>query len=57
METDTALLKRKGEILFKFWSMKHQNDRRIGDLTLGDFIEMIAFLNQVENNHEQSGSI
>jgi hypothetical protein len=32
--------------------MKHQNDRRIGDLTLGDFMEMIAFLNQVENNHE-----
>jgi hypothetical protein len=52
MKTDAALLKRKGEILFKFWSMKHQNDRRIGDLTLGDFMEMIAFLNQVENNYE-----
>jgi hypothetical protein len=46
METNVALLKRKGGILFKFWSMKRQNDRRIGDLTLGDFMEMIAFLNK-----------
>jgi hypothetical protein len=58
METETALLKRQGEILFnfwsmkhQFWSMKHQNDRPIGDLSLVDFMEMIAFLKTMENKN------
>jgi hypothetical protein len=51
MTNDTALLKRQGEILFKFWMRKKQNDRRIGDLTLFDFMEMIAFLKITENEN------
>jgi hypothetical protein len=51
MTNDIALLKRQGEILFNFWMRKKQNDRHIGDLTLVDFIEMIAFLKTMENKN------
>jgi hypothetical protein len=51
MEIDTAVLNRQGTALFNFMSMKHQNDKRIGDLTIRDFIEMIAFLTEVEANN------
>jgi hypothetical protein len=53
METDTALLKRKGEILFKFWSMKHQNDKRIGDLTIGDFVDMCEALARIKKKYRK----
>jgi hypothetical protein len=49
METDTAVLNRQGTALFNYMSMKHQNDNHIGD-----FIEMIAFLNQVEKQNESN---
>jgi hypothetical protein len=44
METDTALLKRQALVLFNFWLKKQQNDKRIGDLTIGDFVEMCEVL-------------
>jgi hypothetical protein len=48
METDNATLSRQGTALFNYMSMKHQNDKHIGDLTVGDFIEMVAFLTEME---------
>jgi hypothetical protein len=54
METDTATLSRQGTTLFNFISMKHQNDKHIGDLTIGDFIEMVAFLQKAENQNERN---
>jgi hypothetical protein len=39
-----AALSRQGTILFNFWLRKQSNDKRIGDLTMQDFIEMVAFL-------------
>jgi hypothetical protein len=51
METDTATLSRQGTALFNFMSMKHQNDKHIGDLTIGDFVEMIAFLAEMETRN------
>jgi hypothetical protein len=30
-------------------SMKHQNDKKIGDLTVGDFVELCEFLAEMEN--------
>jgi hypothetical protein len=51
MTKNVALLERQGIALFNFLSMKHQNDKHVGDLTVGDFIEMVAFLaeSEVEN--------
>jgi hypothetical protein len=58
MTENTALLKRQGTALLNFMSMKRQNDRPIGDLTLGDFVEskiseaeMIAFLAELESDN------
>jgi hypothetical protein len=48
MEKDTATLSRQGTALFNFMGMKHQNDKHIGDLTIGDFVEMVAFLAEME---------
>jgi hypothetical protein len=48
MNIDTAVLNRQGMTLFNYMSMKHQNGKRIGDLTIGDFVEMIAFLAEME---------
>jgi hypothetical protein len=48
MTKNTAILNRQGMALFNFMSMKHQNDKHIGDLTIGDFVEMIAFLTEME---------
>jgi hypothetical protein len=48
METDTAVVNSQGTALFNFMSMKHQNDKRVGELTIGDFFEMAAFLAELE---------
>jgi hypothetical protein len=53
MTKNIALLERQGTILFNFMSMKQQNDKHIGDLTIEDFIEMIAFLAEMETNDEK----
>ncbi|GHT93655.1 hypothetical protein FACS1894122_09200 [Alphaproteobacteria bacterium] len=52
MTTDAALLKRKALALFNFVSMKQENDKRIGDLTIGDFLEMCGFIAELEDNDE-----
>jgi hypothetical protein len=51
MEINTAIINRHALLLFNFWASKKQNDKRIGDLTVGDFFEMIAFLNTMENEN------
>ncbi|GHT98905.1 hypothetical protein FACS1894126_4790 [Alphaproteobacteria bacterium] len=35
-----------------FVSMKQENDKRIGDLTIGDFLEMCGVLSESEDNDE-----
>jgi hypothetical protein len=51
MTKDIAILNRQGMALFNFMRMKHQNDKRIGDLTVDDFIEMCKFLTETENKN------
>jgi hypothetical protein len=34
--------------------MKNQSDKKIGELTMRDFIEMCAVLNEMENNNERN---
>ncbi|GHU19177.1 hypothetical protein FACS189472_08590 [Alphaproteobacteria bacterium] len=54
MTTDTALLKRKTLALFNFVSMKHQNNKHIGDLTIGDFLEMCGFLAELDEKDSEA---
>lgn len=44
-------LNRQAIALFNFMSMKHQNDKHIGDLTLGDFYEICEFLERLETEN------
>jgi hypothetical protein len=44
MMKNTALLERQGMALFNFWLKKQPKNKRIGDLTIGDFVEICAFL-------------
>jgi hypothetical protein len=48
MEKDTAVLNRQALALFNFMGMRHENDKHIGELTLGDFVEICAFLAELE---------
>jgi hypothetical protein len=48
MTKNTAVLNRQWEALFNFMSMKHQNDKHVGDLTVRDFIEICVFLAELE---------
>jgi len=48
MNDKERLMNRKALVLLNFWQTKHQNDKRIGDLTAGDFIELCEFLEQLE---------
>jgi hypothetical protein len=49
METDTVVLNRQALLLFNFLANKKQNDRRIGDLTIGDFFELCEILEESKN--------
>jgi hypothetical protein len=40
MEENVALLKRQTLALFNFWSATKNKNKRIGDLTIGDFFEI-----------------
>jgi hypothetical protein len=51
METNTAVLNRQALALFNFWLKKQPKNKHIGDLTIGDFIEMCAFLAEMEINN------
>jgi hypothetical protein len=51
MKIDTATFSRQALVLFNFWLKKQPKDKHIGDLTVGDFIEMIAFLAEMETKN------
>lgn len=44
MTKDPALVKRQALVLFNFLLQKQKNDKHIGDLTLGDIIELCEIL-------------
>jgi hypothetical protein len=50
---DATTINRNARALFHFMSVKHRNDRRVGDLTLGDFIEICEFLAKFEDKNEE----
>jgi hypothetical protein len=54
METDTAVLNRQALALFNFWLKKQPKNKRIGELTPCDFIEMITFLHKMEMQNENN---
>jgi hypothetical protein len=45
MNINTAVVNRLATVLFNFWLKKQQNDKRIGDLTMEDFVEMCGIVN------------
>jgi hypothetical protein len=49
MEINTALLKRQALVLFNFWSATKNKNKRIGDLTIGDFFELCKLLGEIKN--------
>jgi hypothetical protein len=58
MNTNNAVVNRQALALFNFWLKKRQNDKCIGDLTIGDFVEMCRFLAEIkhENTKDQNCS-
>jgi hypothetical protein len=44
MIKNNALLKRQAIVLFNFWLKKQQNDKRVGDLSFEDFVEMCELI-------------
>ena len=48
------LINRKALALFNLWDMKYQKDKHIGDLTIRDFVELVEFLNEVENENDRN---
>ena len=46
MTDNTAFLKRQTLAFFNFLSMKHKNDKRIGDLSVNDVMEIVKFLSE-----------
>jgi hypothetical protein len=53
MTDNDAILNRQGIALFNLWMNKHQNDKRIGDLTVEDFIEICAFLAELKTGNSE----
>jgi hypothetical protein len=49
MINNNAILNRNALLLFNFWSMTQNKNKRIGDLTLGDFFELCELLTEVDN--------
>ena len=45
-------LKIKAMALFNFLSMKHKNDKRVGEFSLYDLIEMVQFLTDGDSDAE-----
>jgi ssRNA-specific RNase YbeY (16S rRNA maturation enzyme) len=54
MTKDIALLERQGTILFNFWLKKQQNNKHIGELTVGDFIELCKFIADLEGDNTKN---
>lgn len=44
MADNTVFLKRQTFVLFNFLSMKYRNDKRIGELSIKDVMEIVKFL-------------
>jgi hypothetical protein len=47
MSINNAVVNRQALALFNFWLKKQQNDKCIGELTIGDFAEMCNVVNFV----------
>jgi len=52
MINNTALVQRQALALFNFLSNKHLNDKKIGELSLQDILEMVEFLMNGEKTNE-----
>jgi len=52
MTNDKRLLNRQTLALFNFWLKKGWNDKRIGDLSLRDFLEVCVFLKRLEAQND-----
>jgi hypothetical protein len=50
MNNDIAIINRQGMILSNFIRIRFGCNRRIGDLTLGDIIEICEFLNTLKKS-------
>jgi hypothetical protein len=48
MTKNTALSERQGMALFNFWLKRQPKDKHIGDLTIGDFVEICELLATLE---------
>ena len=48
MTDKKRLINRQALVLFNFWLKGQEKDKPIGSLTIGDFIEMCGFLNEME---------
>ena len=46
MTDNTAFVKRQTLALFNFLRIKHENDKRIGELSVKDVMEMVKFLTE-----------
>jgi hypothetical protein len=57
MTDNDAILNRQAIVLFNFWLKKQPQDKRVGDLTIGDFIEMCEILAALEANQKKRESI
>lgn len=54
MNLNNALLKRQAIALFNFLGMKHENTKHIGELSIGDLMELVKFLEEIKGvaSHE-----
>ncbi len=54
MNLNNALLERKAIALFNFLGMKHENDKHIGEFSVGDLMELVKFLEEIKGvaSHE-----
>jgi len=52
MSDKQRLINRQALVLFNFWLKSQQKDKAIGQLTIGDFIKMCGFLNDMEVYYE-----
>jgi hypothetical protein len=53
MNNDIAMINRQGMILSNFMRIRYGCDKRIGNLTLGDIIEICEFLNTLKKRGDE----
>jgi hypothetical protein len=54
MTKNDAILNRNALLLFNFWLKRQPKNKRVGDLTIGDFIELCRFLIEEEDINENN---